>query len=161
MNALHRPGLKKLESFLYKEAELLDRADLLNWMNLYTDDGIYWMPVREDQEDGLNHISIFHDDKMLMDIRARHMQDPKSPSKTFPKRSSRIIGNVQIKEFTADECIVTSGFHCVAFYPDRQEVYAGRNTHTLIRNNDSWLIRLRRVDLINCDASHKSIHSYI
>lgn len=158
---IKRPGLKKLERLLYQEADLLGRADLVNWMEMYTDDGIYWMPVKEDQEDGLNHISIFYDDKTLMDIRARHMTHPRAPSKGVPLRSSYMIGNVQVQEFTQDECVVTSNFHCAVSYNGKQQLYAGWNRHTLVRNGDGWLIKLRRVDLINCDVSHGSIHSYI
>ena len=161
MNSHQRPGLKRLERFLYREAELLGRADLESWMRLYTDDGIYWMPVKEDQEDGLNHISIFYDDKTLMDIRARHMKHPRAPSKGVPLRSSHIIGNVELEDYSQDQCIVTSNFHCAVAYQDQQKYYAGWNRHTLVRDGDSWLIKLRRVNLINCDASHVSIQSYI
>ena len=161
MSAIQRPGLKKLENFLYKEAELLASNDLDNWMDLYADDGIYWMPVKEDQEDGLNHVSIFYDDKTLMDIRSRHMKHPQAASKDFVLRASHIIGNVQVQSFSAKECVVTSNFHCVVFYQSQQQMFAGRNTHTLVKNGESWLIKLRRVDLINCDASHHSIQSYI
>lgn len=161
MTDLQRPGLKKIERFLYQEADLLGRADLENWMDLYTTDGIYWMPVKEDQEDGLNHISIFYDDKTLMDIRARHMKHPRAPSKGVPLRSSYMIGNIQVQEFTEDQCVVTSNFHCAVSYHGEQQLYAGWNRHTLVRDGESWLIKLRRVDLINCDVSHASIHSYI
>ena len=37
--------LKKVEAFLYHEASFLDNPDLDAWMDLFTDDGTYWMPV--------------------------------------------------------------------------------------------------------------------
>src|SRR5262245_40325436 len=33
-----------VEQFLYKQAELLDTRQWQEWIDLFTDDGIYWMP---------------------------------------------------------------------------------------------------------------------
>ena len=49
---------QSVEQFLYREAALLDRPDLDQWIELYTTDGTYWMPSIEDQVDPLNHISV-------------------------------------------------------------------------------------------------------
>ncbi|NNM01898.1 MAG: aromatic-ring-hydroxylating dioxygenase subunit beta, partial [Gammaproteobacteria bacterium] len=58
-----------IEQLLYDEADCLDRADLDAWFNMYTDDGTYWMPVEPDQADPLSHISLFYDDRLMMEIR--------------------------------------------------------------------------------------------
>ena len=39
--------LRKIEQFLYDEANLLDNPDLDSWIKLYSEDGTYWMPVVE------------------------------------------------------------------------------------------------------------------
>ena len=36
----------EVEDFLYMEAELLDERRLREWLELFTDDLRYWMPVR-------------------------------------------------------------------------------------------------------------------
>ncbi len=54
--------IKAIEQFLYREASLLDQPDLDSWMQLYTEDGTYWMPAAENQPDPLNHISHIYDD---------------------------------------------------------------------------------------------------
>ena len=46
--------LRRIEQFLYDEAGLLDNPDLDRWIELYTEDGTYWMPVIENQEDPVN-----------------------------------------------------------------------------------------------------------
>ena len=50
--------LRKIEQFLYDEANLLDQPDLDSWIALYTEDGSYWMPVAVDQADPINHVSL-------------------------------------------------------------------------------------------------------
>ena len=39
--------------------------------------------------------------------------------------------------------------------------YAGRYTHQLQVEPDGYRIRQKRVELINCDASHKSLLIYL
>ena len=33
---------ERIEEFLYREADLLDRPDLDSWMNLFAESGTYW-----------------------------------------------------------------------------------------------------------------------
>ena len=77
------PAIRDIEELLYNEASFLDAADLDGWINLYTDDGTYWMPVLPDQQDPINHISLFYDDRVLMDIRRRNLSPPRAASKAF------------------------------------------------------------------------------
>lgn len=155
--------LRKIEEFLYLEASYLDNPDLEAWLNLYTEDGTYWMPAIPGQEDPLNHVSLFYDDRVLMEIRKRNFVHPRAASKDYVVRSSHIIGNVRIEENDKKSgvCVVTSNFHCAMFYRDKQTVYAGRYRHELVKTDEGYRIRQKRVDLINCDAPLGSMVIYI
>ena len=100
----------------------LDRPDLESWLELYTDDGTYWMPAIPDQEDPENHISLFYDDRVLMEVRKRNFVHPAAASKDYTIRASHIISNVQVTEIDekSGDCTVTSNFQCFLFYRDRQ-----------------------------------------
>ena len=50
--------LAQATELLYSEADLLDQTDLDHWIELYTDDGTYWMPVTPDQPDPINHLKL-------------------------------------------------------------------------------------------------------
>lgn len=155
--------LKVIEQFLYREASFLDRPDLDSWLELYTDGGTYWMPAIPDQEDPENHISLFYDDRVLMEVRKRNFVHPAAASKDYTVRASHIISNVQIQSCDEEtgECTVTSNFHCFLFYRDKQTPYAGTYTHELVRDGDSYKIRSKRVDIINCDAPLNTIIIYL
>ena len=155
--------LRKIEEFLYLEASYLDDPDLDAWLNLYTEDGTYWMPSVPGQEDPLNHVSLFYDDRVLMEIRKRNFVHPRAASKDYVVRSSHIIGNVRVEEYDkqSGDCVVTSNFHCVMFYRDKQTVFAGRYRHELAATDEGYRIRQKRVDLINCDAPMGSIIIYL
>jgi benzoate/toluate 1,2-dioxygenase beta subunit len=153
---------KEVESFLYREASLLDNPDLDTWMLLYTEDGTYWMPAAVDQEDPLNHISHFYDDRVMMEIRRRNFVHPRAASKDSEVRSSHIISNIQLVGTTEnDDLIVTSNFQVVMYYRNEQRVFAGTYEHHLRPAADSFLIYHKRVNLLNCDAPLKSIIIYL
>ncbi|MFT4826531.1 MAG: benzoate/toluate 1,2-dioxygenase beta subunit, partial [Cryomorphaceae bacterium] len=139
-----------------------DRTDLENWMALYTDDGTYWMPVRENQTDPLNEISILYENRTLMAVRCNNFGHRLAPSMEYPVRCNHIVSNIRIAEEdqTQGTLTVTSKFQAVVYYRE-QTLYAGRYTHKLQRVSDGYQIQQKRVDLINCDAPHKSLLIYL
>jgi len=42
---------REIEQFLYHEAELLDARQYKEWLELFTDDAIYWMPTGGEKSD--------------------------------------------------------------------------------------------------------------
>jgi benzoate/toluate 1,2-dioxygenase beta subunit len=155
--------IRDIEQLLYEEASFLDRPDLDAWINLYTDDGTYWMPAVMDQEDPINHISLFYDDRVIMEIRRRNFTHPRAASKEYAVRSSHIISNIRVldQNDTSGDCTVTSNFHCFMYYLEKQTPYAGTYTHELVRVRGGYKIKHKRVDLINCDAVLNTIIIYI
>ncbi len=155
--------LRRIEDLLYREASFLDRPDLDAWLQLYTEDGTYWMPAIIDQQDHLNHISLMYDDRVMMEIRKRNFVHPRAASKDYTIRASHIISNIRIAELdeNSGDCKVTSNFQCVSYYRDKQTLFAGTYVHQLVKTADSYLIRHKRVNLINCDGVLGTIIIYI
>ena len=166
MNAAAQAGqgvdLAEIEEFLQTEADLLDEGDLASWMELYTEDGTYWMPVRAGQESPLEEISIMYENRTLMAIRCNNFGHRLSPSMEYPVRSSRILSRFRITELdeTTGDCTVQCKFQAVVNYRE-QTLFAGTYTHRLKRTANGYRIVQKRVDLINCDADHKSLLIYL
>lgn len=155
--------LRQIEEFLYREAGFLDNPDLDAWLQLYTEDGTYWMPAIPDQVDPLNHISLMYDDRVMMEIRKRNFVHPRAASKDYTIRASHIISNIRIASLdeSTGNCTVTSNFQCVSYYGENQTVYAGTYVHELEKQGDDFRIRHKRVNLINCDGVLGTIIIYI
>jgi len=154
--------LKEIENFLYYEADLLDNNDLENWMQLFTEDGTYWMPVARNQQDPHGHISILFENRAVMAVRANNFGHRLAASMEYDIRSSHLIANIRVVDFDENtgDCTIKSNFQAVLYYRE-QTLFAGTCTHQLKRVGDSYRIVQKRVDLINCDAPHKSIMTYI
>ena len=154
-----KPELREeLEAFVYAEAELLDDGRYEDWLALFADDGIYWVPAVPGQEDPLNTISIFYEDKDIMAIRIRRMTHPANIAQSPFPRTSHVVGQVRVEGADNGTFEVSSRMQVVEYREgDGQRVFAGKCRHTLRREGDDLKIVLKRVDLVNCDAPHTFI----
>ncbi len=153
---------ESIEDFLYLEAAYLDRPDLDSWVELFTDDGTYWMPAMKDQPDPINYVSHIFDDRVLMEIRKRNFTHPRTPSQALPVKSSHLIANIRQKGSTPNgESIIHSNFHVVMWYREEQHIYAGTYQHHLQTNSSGFLIKHKKVELINPEAAQKSMVIYL
>jgi benzoate/toluate 1,2-dioxygenase subunit beta len=159
---MNQPPAETVEEFLYREATYLDQADLESWIQLFTEDGTYWMPAMHEQPDPMNHISHIYDDRVLMEIRKRNFIHPRAPSQQSPVQSSHLIANIREAGTTSiGERIIHSNFHIVMWYREEQHVFAGTYQHHLQSIASGFLIKHKKVQLINPEAAQKSIIIYL
>lgn len=148
-----------LEIFLIREARLLDERRFREWMELFTEDGIYWVPATPGQESPLNRASLFYDDRQLMKTRIERLEHPLIHVQTPPSQTVHLVGNVLVEEAadTKGEYVVSSSVIMVEYRLDRQRIFAGRQTHRLRRVGQEIRIAHKRVDLANCESAFEAI----
>ena len=152
--------LSAIEAFIWSEAELLDQGNLRQWRDLFAEDGKYWLPASWQQQDPLNHISLMYEDKMMMAIRVENFGHRLAPSMQYPLRCSHILGHFRVLAHNENTITIKSNFQVIVYYKD-QTLYAGTYIHKLRPLDNSYEIVEKRVDLINCDADHRSILIYL
>ena len=54
---------EQVEQFLYREADLMDEHRYDEWLALWTDDALYWVPTGSDEIDPKREISLIYDDR--------------------------------------------------------------------------------------------------
>ena len=143
------------EDFLIHEASLLDARRFRDWMDLFTDDGTYWVPAVPDQKSPFDQASLFYDDRDLMKTRIDRLEHPRIHVQTPPSRTAHLVGNVVVEDndSAGNEYVIGSTVIMVEYRDDAQRVFAGRQRHRLRRNGDGLRIVQKRVDLINCDSA--------
>jgi benzoate/toluate 1,2-dioxygenase beta subunit len=149
-----KPDLREIEEFLYREASYLDRKLYTEWLDLFTEDGLYWVPAAPDQKDPDDHVSIYFEDRLLRQMRVNRLRHPQAFSLESPVRASRMVGNVLIESFDAATgvCRVRSTFHMLELQYGEQHLYGGFYLHDLVASDSGYKIKMKRVDLINCDS---------
>ncbi len=156
-------GHAEVEEFLVEEAALLDRGAWEAWIALFTPDGWYWVPASPQQSDPFDHVSLFFENRPLMQMRAERLQHPRAHGVATPIRTSRVIGNVQLfggGEGSAD-ILARSRFHMTEVQDGRQRIFAGTCIHRLAVTDEGLRIRVKRVDLVNADSPHEAMQVFI
>ncbi|HWM70034.1 MAG TPA: aromatic-ring-hydroxylating dioxygenase subunit beta [Steroidobacteraceae bacterium] len=141
-----------VEQFLFHQSELLDEKQWAAYIELFTTDGVYWMPVTPDQTEWLDSPSIFAEDRQMMEIRMGRVTHPNAWSQAPQWGTSHLVGNVVIESVSDTEVSVRSRFQMMELRRDTTRHFAGTYRHTLRRVGDDFKIVLQRVDLLNGQA---------
>ena len=146
--------LAELEQFLYREARLLDGSRLEEWLELFTADATYWIPLKAGQRDPYETSSIVFDDRKLLEARVRQYAHPRAHARTPFMRTVHQIGNVVLLDEHVErgELVVGSSLVLVEFRAERQRVFGALCEHRLRRVDGAWKITAKRIDLVNSEA---------
>jgi 3-phenylpropionate/cinnamic acid dioxygenase small subunit len=79
---VHVPTDQQLIDFVIREARLIDQHRLEEWLDLFTEDGVYWMPLEWGQTDPRLMASLMHEDKLLLTIRIERLKGNRTFSQT-------------------------------------------------------------------------------
>jgi benzoate/toluate 1,2-dioxygenase beta subunit len=141
----------RVEQFLFHEALLMDEHRFDEWLALWTEPALYWVPSNRDEVDPRREVSLIYDDWVRLQLRiARlksgfaHAQEPKS-------RMRRLLSNIEIEEETNGEVIAHSNFLLAELRRGKQDVFAGRTTHRLRPEDGSFRLITKKVLLVNND----------
>ena len=141
-----------VEQFLFHEARLLDTQQLEAWLELFTDDATYWVPLEREQKDPIETSSIIHDDRTLLELRVKQARHPRAHARLPLARTVHQVGNVMIGEESNGEIKVTSTLQVVEFRNEKQRVHGALVEHRLRKANGSFKIAHKRVDLVNSEG---------
>ena len=104
--------------FVYAESRMLD-----DWLNLFTEDGRYWMPLTHDQTDARLHTSLMDEDKLLLRIRVERLKGQRTYSQQPHSRCHHLLARPEIETQHAwhqpdqGQYVVRTAFHS-ARHPD-------------------------------------------
>jgi len=151
MHELHH----EVSQFLYRQSELLDDQRWQDWIDLFTEDGIYWMPADPGDTTWEGVPSIFAEDKNLMTVRMKRVLHPDAWSQKPMWGTSHVIGNVVIlpRDPRTGDIVVRSRFHMMELRRDSTRHFAGTYVHHLVRTPNGLKVRLQRTDMVNGQAA--------
>jgi len=141
--------------FVIREARLLDEKRFDEWYDLFTEDGHYWVPASPHQPDPLNHNSLAYEDKLLLKLRVERLKQPNAYSQKPASRCHHLLQAPEIEKSDQGEFLLRTNFIYTETRGDESQRYAAVAWHTLV--GDPLRIRLKRVDILNCDAALPSI----
>jgi 3-phenylpropionate/cinnamic acid dioxygenase small subunit len=148
---------QEIEEVLYHEAELLDERRYEEWLDLFTEDARYFMPMRrnvpadegerEFTREGVD-VNWFDEGKDTLIRRVKQIRTGIHWAEQPPSRICHMVSNIQILAATATEVSVKSRF---LLYRNRVETetdfLVGKREDLWRRVNGGWRIARRRIVL--------------
>jgi len=140
--------------FLAREARLIDDGRFNDWLAMFADDGLYWVPVTAGGGNPRREVSHAFDDRRRLTDRVYWLRTGLAFSQIPASRTRRVIGNVETTtdpESTAT--LIRSNFVVHEFRAGVTKTYAGWYGHVLAQGQ----IRLKQVNLLDSDQIHENL----
>jgi benzoate/toluate 1,2-dioxygenase beta subunit len=151
----HHSAQHAVEQFLYRQADLLDTKRWEEWIGLFTDDGVYWMPPEPSYTTWDGTPAIFAEDKNLMRVRMGRVLHPDAWSQRPLWGTNHVVSNVIIEnEAPNGDVTARSRFHMMELRRDDVRHFAGSYMHQLKKTAEGYRIKLQRVDMTNAQAAY-------
>jgi len=144
--------IEEIEQFLYREAHLLDTQRYEEWLDLWTEDATYWVPLEQGQSDPFETSSIIHDDRTMLELRVKQARHPRAHARLPLARTVHQVGNIMVVSKENSEIKVASTLQLVEFRSERQRVWGALVEHRLRRATGGFRIAHKRVDLVNSEG---------
>jgi 3-phenylpropionate/cinnamic acid dioxygenase small subunit len=143
------------EQFLYRQSDFLDSRRWQDWIDLFTPDGIYWMPPDASYKTWEGQPAIFAEDRNLMAVRMGRVLHPDAWSQRPQWGTNHVVSNVVIDKAAKNgDLVVRSRFHMLEMRRDDIRHFAGQYTHHLKKVKGGYRIKLQRVDMTNAEAAY-------
>ena len=147
----HPVATAEVEQFLYREARLMDEGRYEEWLSLWAEDGLYWVPCNHDDIDPMRDVSIIYDDRQRLGERVDRLKSGSVLAQQPKPRMRRVISNIEVAAREGGEALVHSNFMLGIARPTGQQVWIGRSIHRLRGGAGELKIAHKNVLLINSD----------
>jgi p-cumate 2,3-dioxygenase subunit beta len=135
-----------VEEFLFHEADLLDQWELPAWLELFTDDAVYYVPATDLPADASPDTSLFYiaDDRFRLSERVKRLMK-RTAHAEFPHSKTRhLVSNVLIRRRLEAELEVSSAFVVYRTKDGQTDTYFGSNRYRLMPIDGTLRIREKR-----------------
>jgi 3-phenylpropionate/cinnamic acid dioxygenase small subunit len=143
---------ERVEEFLCFEAKLLDEHRYEEWLALWTEDALYWVPCNTDDADPALQTMIIYDNHARLSERIYRLTSEAAWAQQPRSRTLRLISNLVVRQ-NENDYSVESNCLIAELRRSRQDLFAARMLHTLRPAGDSFRIVLKKVLLLNNDEA--------
>jgi len=135
-------------ALLEREARLLDQARFEDWLALFAQDCIVWVPAAQTAGDPRREVAIYFDDRRRLEDRIFRLRTGKAWSQVPASRTVRMVSNVEV--FKAGErLMVRSNLLMTEYRAGETRTIAAWCAHRLAGGR----IEAKQINLIDRDQS--------
>ncbi len=139
---------------LFREARFLDEQKWAQWLDLYSEDAVFWVPATRmdgtyttDPEHELNYIYI--KGRAGLGARIFRLETNGSLASTPPPRTCHLVTGVMIDEASSKEILACAQWQVVSFSETGgQQLRSGSYAYVLRREADTFRIAQKKIMLL-------------
>ncbi len=150
--------------FVIQEAALLDAGRFDDWLALFAEDGLYWVPLLgAAQADPWSHNSIACEDRLLLQLRVDRLKNPRAHSQHPGSSCQHVLQAPRVthEDTAAGEIVLRTPFLYIEARGGQQVMLAGSCGHRLLRTSTGFAIRQKRIDLLDPGRALPMIQLFI
>ena len=144
-------SVSEIEQFLFREARLMDEHRYEEWLSLWADDAVYWIPCGHEDTDPLRQVSVIYDNRTKLGDRVARLKSGSVMAQDPKPRMRRMISNVEIESSVGSELTVGSNFILIQARGGQQLIWCGRSIHKLRAGGGGFKIAHKKVLLVNSE----------
>lgn len=141
-----------IEALVLREARLLDERRFAEWLELFAEDGVYWVPTQPEQKSPHEALSLVYEPRTLLAVRVERLVQAALHVQSPPSRTVHQVAGIEVAELEARSSLMVAEWR-----NGESRWYAGRVLHRLRATPQGLRIVLKRVDLIDSEAPHRAL----
>lgn len=136
---------------LFLEARLLDGERLVEWLDLFTEDCVYWLPTDVGSRDPSMTVAWEMNDRRRLEERVERLATGRAYSQAPPSRLTHLYTNIEAMKADEGAMHVLCQFLIQTSFVGRVTQRAGWNGYVLRQVGDKWRIVVKRINLYDAD----------
>jgi 3-phenylpropionate/cinnamic acid dioxygenase small subunit len=146
----------ELMQFYIREAWLLDERKFQEWLGLFTDDVLYFMPRRKNvprreshrEVTPLGDLALIEDDKRYLEMRVARLETGMAWAEDPPSRTRHLVGNLVAEPLDSGDVQAKTAFLVYRSHLETdQQLLAGSREDVLRRVDGAWKVAKRTIVL--------------
>jgi len=146
----------ELIQFYVREAWLLDERRFKEWLNLFTDDVLYFMPRRKNvlrrelhrEETSLGDLAILEEDRRYLEMRVARLETGMAWAEDPPSRTRHLIGNLEATPLENGEVSARTAFLVYRSHLETDhQLLSGSRKDVLRQVDGAWKVARRTIVL--------------
>lgn len=146
--------------FINLEADLLDHKSYEDWLQLWTDDGLYIVPVDTEETDFANTLNFAYDDAEMRRLRTARLMGGESLSSAALQKTVRSVSRFRLLEETETTVRVRCAMTLNEVRAGRLLTYPGDVEFELVKGAENLRISKKIVRLLHA-SSHLATVAFI
>jgi len=141
--------LAEVSAFLWLEADMLDHAEFSDWLDLWTEDGLYIVPIDPEESDLENTLNYAYDNGVMRQKRVARLTSGESISTQPPSRLVRSLSRFRILSDDGKIVTLRAAQNLREFRKETLRLYTSDITFEVARVEGGFKLHRKIVRLIN------------